>query len=178
MNESISDEVAYQELIEKNHNLIYHCLIKFNLEESEYYDLFAIALCVAAQTYREDCGAGFAHYAITCMTNALHSEIKYQKYQCRNRSLVKSLSEFANEDGKEDLTLAIQDRRDIVKEVIFLDSFERVYKKCSEQQRRCLCLIASGYSQTEAAEIMGVSSLCINLYMKKIRSRFAFELAS
>ena len=59
-----------QELVEKNHNLIYGFANRHKLPIDEYYDILAIGLCKAAQKYNNGNGV-FSTFAYTCMKNVL-----------------------------------------------------------------------------------------------------------
>lgn len=167
----------YQDFVTRHHNLIYHCIRKHNLDEEEYYDLFAIALCRAAMTYRDDGGAGFAQYAITCMEHEMCRDFEYRHYQCRDENRVMSLCEFDDENGKDDRTQILQDRQNVVEMVAFRDAMERTYQRCTKKQKKILALVACGYSQTETARMMGVTHQRIQMQMREIRSKLALEIA-
>lgn len=55
----ITDEA--RKLVEENHNLVYSFLYKYHLDVEEWYDLAAIGLCKAANTYNND-KSGFSTY--------------------------------------------------------------------------------------------------------------------
>ena len=169
-------DAKYQDLVTKNHNLIYHCIRKHGLDESEYYDLLAIALCNAARTFQEGGGAGFAQYAMVCMENAIRREFEYNRYQCRDVSLKESLTDYEDENGNDDKTLIMQNSQNVAQTVIMRDMIERGYRRCVGKQRRIFSLVVRGYTQQEIADRMGVTHQCVQSQVVRIRKKLAQEI--
>lgn len=67
-----------KKLVEENHNLIYKFIRLKNLEEENFYDLFAIALCKAALFYTKDSDYTFSTYAFSCMNNEYKNYLRHR----------------------------------------------------------------------------------------------------
>ena len=66
-------------LVIENHNLIYYFIHKYNLSIEDYYDICAIGLCKAANTYDDKKGIKFSTYAGVCIENEIKQELRKQK---------------------------------------------------------------------------------------------------
>ena len=72
-----------QELVEKNHNLIYSFAKNKNLNIDSCYDILAIGLCQAAKIFDESKGK-FSTIAYQCMQNEIMGDWRYNH---RNRNI-------------------------------------------------------------------------------------------
>lgn len=77
-----------QEVVMKNHGLIYFYLHKNNLSIEDYYDLAAIGLCKAVLTYEKHKGA-FSTYAFLCMQCEIATEKR--KFLAYHRQVYKNM---------------------------------------------------------------------------------------
>lgn len=69
------------DLVTENESLIYHVLKQMNLynQRNEYYDVGAIGLCKASNTFDETKGYTFSTYACFCIKNQILQEIRKSK---------------------------------------------------------------------------------------------------
>lgn len=161
----------YQKLIQDNHNLIYHFLRKYGLEDNEFYDLAAIALCNAAATYRPEAGVTFAHYALTCMLNAWHSEYRELTCQCRDAARTDLFCEVG--DG----CLTTPDTRNFVNLICVLDMIERCEAMCTRNEKAVLNGMLRGNTSVEIAGRLGVSHQRIEQLTRHVRQKMKLQIA-
>ncbi len=129
-----------KELCEKNHNLIYLLIHRYNLDMNEYYDLLAIGLCKAAITYDETKGFTFSSYAIHVMYN----EIKnlYKKLNCKkvipiNKILRYDCMATTADEDEDEYSMDICDNKiNIEDEVISCIHLEEVISHFSPIERK------------------------------------------
>lgn len=67
----MEDKEYRKKLIEDNIGLAYLALKKFKLNSEEYFDVAAIGLCKAANTYDASRGLAFSTYAMVIISNEL-----------------------------------------------------------------------------------------------------------
>jgi RNA polymerase sigma factor (sigma-70 family) len=60
-----------QDLVERNHQLIYGFASKYKIDPEENYDILAIGLCNAALTFDRTRGYSFSTLAYKCMLNEI-----------------------------------------------------------------------------------------------------------
>lgn len=112
-----------KELAEKNHNLIYGFMHKYDIDE-DYYDILAIALCEAAMTYRPELGHKFTTWAYSNMNLA---------YCCENKKSIRRDRHFHKDDVEDFTNLYSDDSAHLALE--FRDSIERALKQFNKRDR-------------------------------------------
>ena len=139
----------------KRKNIIEYFLKKYNLSESEYYDLIAIELCKAAQTYDKNKKTKFSTYAYQCIKNKIFLDFKHNK---RRQNILNAVSynTIANEEILDELDIINVSDFNLEEEIIANDCLERLYKKYENKPRqlKTVELLSQGYGQKEIAEIL------------------------
>lgn len=155
-------------LVEDNHNLIYHVLLKYHLPIDEYYGTAAVGLCKAAVNYKESL-AKFSTYAVSCMTNELKMELR--KYTASKRTAEEiSIQKPLNTEGT---TLA--DLLPDEKHVSSGDTacanvhFKQAWKMLTDDQREICSLLADGKTQDEIGRATKRSQATVCRHINKIR---------
>lgn len=141
-------------MVEENHNLIYWFIHKKNLEVDEWYDLFAIELCMAVQDYDESIGAFSTYYTTRC-ENRMIKEFAKMNAQKRSHEGMVSLNDFQVEYPNEDILTILE-----LKEAFDFNENE------------ILEMRYHGYTQEEIAEELGVSQSFISKILKKLREEY------
>lgn len=155
-----------QELVEKNHNLIYYALNKFSVPAEEYYGICAIGLCKAACTYNSQ-ASRFSTYAL----NVILNEIRMGKRQERKQAKLNQISmdeEWTN--TKEDsVTLheILSTKMDVEDEII---SF-KLPDILTPDEMRVVKYLYMDYKQKEIAEIIGVCQSVVSRRIKSIKDK-------
>ena len=161
-----------KQLVADNHNLIYEFLHQQGMHTSEeiaeHYDLCAIALCKAARRFDTSKGFTFSTFAFICMKNEMKRQFEYQGRS--NRIPTGMLCSYEAEilltsDGdnkSKSLADMLSSDDDLQENVATLCIFEEALTKLSSTERRTLALLSDGYTQREAAEMIGVSQATVS----------------
>lgn len=163
---------AQRQLAERNHNLIYYFLNKNHLEDDEWYDLAAIGLCKAAESY--DGKYKFSTLAYKCMWSLFLNEKRKEQSRAHipeSQILYYEAKQTKYFDDAEFNLLNYRPSRDNVEaEVIAGMIFDEFCRKLrTDEERTIYKLIMLGYTQPEIAKAMNCSDGRIQ-FMKK---RFA-----
>lgn len=165
-------------LVEDNYRLIYSFLTKYNLPESEWYDLCAIGLVRAAMDYKEDKGA-FSTLAYMYMFNNMRNElVQIERHFPENLSIDHEYESY--KDGETYTLLDIYgsdiDIEDEVVSNIYVEEMKRFFNENLKKanHRKVIELIFDGKSKEEAAKEVGVSREAIDqaidrIYLKCVR---------
>ena len=152
-----------KELCEKNHNLIYLLIHRYNLDMDDYYDLLAIGLCKASITYDETKGFTFSSYA----TNVMYNEVKnlYKKLNCKkvipmNKILHYDCMTTTSDEDDDEYSMDICDNKiNIEDEVISCIYLEEVISHFSPIERKIFDIYINDdtITQKEIAMRLGCS---------------------
>ena len=170
----ITDEA--RRLIEENHNLIYSLLYKYHLDVEEWYDLAAIGLCKAANTYNNG-KSGFSTYAYKCMyttimmekrkENAMRTipqnQIVYYENQVSEEAKANETSTFLNYMTRQ---------QDVENETKSTLSLENIKNELVGNKRKVFVLLKEGYTQSEISKIIGISKQRISKIKQEILEKY------
>lgn len=157
-------------LITENHNLIYFCLNKWKMPIDEYYDVAAIGLCRAAQTY-DSTRTKFSTYACACIYNQLKYTLRTQGAGNRipphkQVSFEQELSSSPDNDITFfDLVASSNSAESVVLSRIFVD---KVLSLLSDKDKTILHLTISGYIQSEIGKQVGISQTSVSRALNRI----------
>lgn len=157
-------------LITENHNLIYFCLNKWKMPIDEYYDVAAIGLCRAAQTY-DSTRTKFSTYACACIYNEFRHTLRMQR--SGQRIPADKLISFENElTANPDIDITFFDlvsgsnsAESISLSQIFVDS---VFSRLSDTDKIILKLSILGYIQSEIGKQVGISQVSVSRVLNRI----------
>ena len=167
-----------QEMVEKNHNLIFHYLKTNELRYDEYYDILAIALCKAAIRYDDSMPTTFSTYAFAAMKNACTCwQIHEGKdFRCLDDSIISLDSErLVNSLNGE--TASLYDilpsdsskNEDNATGKLEADEF---IKSLDSYERTVIFYLLDMYSQTEISKKIGVSRQRVSKIVGSIRKKW------
>lgn len=162
-----------KELVTENHNLIFHFLNKRNMSMEEWYDVLAIALCNAAETFDEN-KSKFATYALKCMSYAVCKELQLQEHL--NRKINKTTYSYEEKIkgelfNRDDATVqsilpnTFNTEIEAITNVIFLDC----YNQLCNRDREIISMLADGYNMKEIGRKFGITSEAVRLIKIKFR---------
>lgn len=160
---------AQQQLVEDNHNLIYGFLREYNLSQDEYYDLAAIGLCKAAQSFNSNRKSKFSYYAYLVML----TEVKM--YWRKERKCVKpscSLDDIVLNGDHVNVSLAeiIADPNDTSAYITTpIDRLCTELAKHNERYPTILYMTCQGYTQKEIGLRFGLKQTSISKLIKKMK---------
>ena len=163
-----------QELVEKNHNLIYEFAKKKNLVLDEYYDILAIGLCKAASAYDESRGK-FSTIAYCCMNNILKEHYRYISRQCAipEDKIFSYDVQLSDEDIDGSYIDVIADDccvQEIVSDNIMTES---IMNKLNDNEKIVAVYLINGLKQSEIAATMGCSRQNVGHYVQQIRKKLS-----
>ena len=165
-----------KKLVEKNHNLIYHTLNKYKLNEEEYYDILAIGLCKAA-IYFDPKQSKFSTFAMKVMYNEFLQHDRNENAQKRKEnkttlSLNYIMTNHKNKDRKCEFGDLLTDGREPFMEVIHMYLPDILTKR----ELLACRLSYDGYNQTQIGEKMGVTQSHASRLLKKARIKLEKEM--
>ena len=165
-----------KKLVEKNHNLIYHTLNKYKLNQEEYYDILAIGLCKAAIAF-DPKRSKFSTFAVQVMYNEFlqHDRIENAKKRKENKntlSLNFRIKDPKNESRTCEFGDLLTDGREPFMEVIHMYLPDILTKR----ELLACQLSYDGYSQTQIGEKLGVSQSHASRLLKKARIKLEKEM--
>lgn len=152
-----------QELATQNHKLIYFILYKYNLPIEEWYDIAAIGLVKAANTYNPEKGFAFSTYAFHCIINSINLEKRNNRAFLRksNQNLIYLDTPIPNSNSINSSTIGetIEDVRikNFEEESILMNIVKEVLKECNERNKQIIIYYLQGYSQKEISGIFKMS---------------------
>ena len=163
-------------LIEENHNLIYSLLYKYHLDVEEWYDLAAIGLCKAANTYNNG-KSGFSTYAYKCMyTTIMMEKRKENAMRTIPQNQIVYYENQVSEESKENDTSTflnyIPSKQDVENETISTLSLENIENELVGNKRKVFVLLKEGYTQSEISKIIGISKQRISKIKQEILEKY------
>lgn len=176
MNEQIvplSDE--QRDFVAQNHKLIYSFAIRHNIDIEEFYDLLAIALCMAAIGYDESMGC-FSTYAYASMKKA------YGHYLEKQRTLKRtpangtiSLNELVKTSSGKDTTELLDILFDEEAICHADDTFvyvEEFFRTLTPVERIITKGLMLGYPEKEIAKHFQYTRAWVNWEKHKIQKKY------
>lgn len=155
-----------QELVEKNHNLIYYALNKFSVPAEEYYGICAIGLCKAACTYNSYVSR-FSTYALNVILNEIRMEKRQERKQ-EKLSLISMDEEWKNtKDGSVTLHEILSTKMDVEDEII---SF-KLSDILTTGEMEILKYLYMDYKQREIGEMLGACQSVVSRKIKSIKNK-------
>lgn len=151
-----------QELVTKNHNLIYKILKDRKLND-EYYDIAAIALCEAAITYDSDIGK-FSTYAYKRINNKINDELR------KNNCYKRKIPTISIDDDKNDALLNIIAPNNTEDEANYGALVQIIDTYLTKRQKDIVNYLYNGDTYRNIADKLSLSQQTICLEVKKIRN--------
>jgi len=162
-----------QDIVTKNHDLIYGCANKYNLSIDEYYDILAIGLCKAANNYLPKLGE-FSTFAYTCMFNEVKAywrSLNTQKAIPQNMLLSYDNNVLKNDSDcfidciYDNTLIPVQDMA-ISNVVIKL-----IYEMLKDCDKKIVEYLLQGFSQVEISKKLNCSRQYINRRIKDMQKK-------
>lgn len=164
-----------KELVENNHNLIYTFLQKYHLSIDAYYDLAAIGLCKAAETFQES-KSSFSTYAFTCMFTTVMLEIRKEKQAktIPNTKLVYYEADTINHNNESFSLFECLPAKERVEETALSHLYYEEYEKhLKEKEKQVFYLFSLGYKQREIGNKLGCSQSEVSRIKRKMMKYLA-----
>lgn len=154
-------------LVEENHNLIYGYLHRMRLSIEEYYDLAAIGLCKAANSFDISAGYKFSTYAYKCMNNEVLRQI-----QKENRHITPLL---VLNDDKAPLHLFLSSHITTIEDIITITRLKEIIAGLPPQKQEIVRLTLTGLNQREIAERLHISQASVSRLLGIVRTELTKE---
>ena len=165
-----------RKLVEENHNLIYSFLYKYHLDVEEWYDLAAIGLCKAANTYNND-KSGFSTYAYKCMyTTIMQEKRKENAMRTIPQNQIVYYENKLNEESKDNDTSTflnyIPSKQNVETETISTLSLDNIENELVGNKRKVFLMLKEGYTQCEISKIIGISKQRVSKIKQEIVEKY------
>jgi len=162
-----------REFAEAHHNLIYAFLNKEKLDQSEFYDVAALAFLKAVRRYfinKNLVDYNFSTIAWTAMKGAVIKEKKKQK------SIFVSLDEPAYRDSEVTLMDSLGKEDNFDEKIIYLDLVRKVKPSITVKQGDTLYKRAEGFKYSELAQKAGITKSGIGSRLSRARKKLKLVL--
>lgn len=150
-------------LVEKNHGLIFAYLRRHALSMDDYYDICALGLCQAAQTYSPERGK-FTTLAFSCMKHEIIRSFR----EVKREPPTVSVETIVSEDQK----LCLLDLLGVNQDFSGADAeaeIKALLPKLTPREAYVLRALIEGETQRQIAETLGVSRQAVNRHVKEIQ---------
>jgi RNA polymerase sigma factor (sigma-70 family) len=155
-----------QQLVTDNHNLIYDFCKKQGCDKNDYYDIFALSLCRAAERFDPKKGFKFSTLAYRCMLNDFHEEFRKQNYLMRKpKKPIMSLDGSANYEGESHDNF-IGTEMDISKPIV-----DEILTHFKPAERKCLYYRMADATFRRICEVTGYSNMSIYRYFISMKKK-------
>lgn len=156
--------------------MIYSFLYKYHLDVEEWYDIAAIGLCKAANTYNND-KSGFSTYAYKCMyTTIIMEKRKENAMRTIPQNQIVYYENQVNESSKDNDTSTflnyIPSKQDIENETISALSLENIENELVGNKKKVFLLLREGYTQCEISKIIGISKQRVSKIKQEIVEKY------
>ena len=156
--------------------MIYSFLYKYHLDVEEWYDIAAIGLCKAANTYNND-KSGFSTYAYKCMyTTIIMEKRKENAMRTIPQNQIVYYENQVNESSKDNDTSTflnyIPCKQDIENETILALSLENIENELVGNKKKVFLLLREGYTQCEISKIIGISKQRVSKIKQEITEKY------
>ena len=156
--------------------MIYSFLYKDHLDVEEWYDIAAIGLCKAANTYNND-KSEFSTYAYKCMyTTIIMEKRKENAMRTIPQNQIVYYENQVNESSKDNDTSTflnyIPSKQDIENETISALSLENIENELVGNKKKVFLLLRVGYTQCEISKIIGISKQRVSKIKQEITEKY------
>lgn len=151
-------------------------MYKYHLNVEEWYDLAAIGLCKAANTYNNS-KSGFSTYAYKCMyTTIIMEKRKENAMRIIPQNQIVYYENQVSEESKDNDTSTflnyIPSKQNIENETISTLSLENIENELAGNKRKVFLLLREGYAQCEISEIIGISKQRVSKIKQEIVEKY------
>lgn len=151
-------------------------MYKYHLDVEEWYDIAAIGLCKAANTYNND-KSGFSTYAYKCMyTTIIMEKRKENAMRTIPQNQIVYYENQVNESSKDNDTSTflnyIPCKQDIENETISALSLENIENELVGNKKKVFLLLREGYTQCEISKIIGISKQRVSKIKQEITEKY------
>lgn len=156
--------------------MIYSFLYKYHLDVEEWYDIAAIGLCKAANTYNND-KSEFSTYTYKCMyTTIIMEKRKENAMRTIPQNQIVYYENQVNESSKDNDTSTflnyIPSKQDIENETISALSLENIENELVGNKKKVFLLLREGYTQCEISKIIGISKQRVSKIKQEITEKY------
>lgn len=146
------------------------------MDVEEWYDIAAIGLCKAANTYNND-KSEFSTYAYKCMyTTIIMEKRKENAMRTIPQNQIVYYENQVNESSKDNDTSTflnyIPCKQDIENETILALSLENIENELVGNKKKVFLLLREGYTQCEISKIIGISKQRVSKIKQEITEKY------
>lgn len=162
-----------QELVTKNHNLIYGYAYKRKISIDDYYDVLAIGLCKAAKSY-DNKKYEFSTFAFKCMDNEINATLKcLHKKTAIPDNLIMSYDSSVfeeNFDGGLSLAETVPDTKSC-DDAMCNVMMKEIISDLTQRESMVLKYLICGLTHSEIAEKLGCNRQNVTYFVGRIRKK-------
>lgn len=164
-----------QRLVKENHKLIYVYAWENKLNLDEFYDVLAIALCKAAESFDETKGFKFMTFAFRCMDNSVthYMRSKNRTFECQEKILSYNYKRESY-DGSEFTCYddIVEDRKAVSQDDIVTNCVMESFIDTLDERRKFIVnRLLEGCTQAQIASMLGLSRQRVGALISKIRNQ-------
>lgn len=150
------------------------------MDVDEWYDIAAIGLCKAANTYNND-KSGFSTYAYKCMYTTIMIEKRKENAMCRiPQNQIIYYENKLNEESKDNDTSIflnyIPSKQNIENETISTLLLDNIEDELVGNKRKVFLMLRNGYTQCEISKIIGISQQRVSNIKREIVEKYYMEV--
>lgn len=143
--------------------MIYSFLYKYHLDVEEWYDIAAIGLCKAANTYNND-KSEFSTYAYKCMyTTIIMEKRKENAMRTIPQNQIVYYENQVNESSKDNDTSTFLN---------YIPSKQDIENELVGNKKKVFLLLREGYTQCEISKIIGISKQRVSKIKQEITEKY------
>lgn len=151
-------------------------MYKYHLDVEEWYDIVAIGLCKAANTYNND-KSEFSTYAYKCMyTTIIMEKRKENAMRIIPQNQIVYYENQVSESSKENDTSTflnyIPSKQDVENETISTILLNNIENELVGNKKKVFILLKEGYTQCEISKIIGISKQRISKIKQEITEKY------
>lgn len=167
----MSDQEYREKLVEDNIRLAYLVLKQYKLDSEEYFDVAAIGLWKAANTYDVTKGVAFSTYAMTVMRNELKRlyKILTRQNQIAEYAICSYDAEINDNTDEAIINYKLASNVSVEDDVVLKLTIQRLKDKLSAREQVIFDLVLLGYNQPEIARYLNISQSYVSRIIKKIK---------
>lgn len=151
-------------------------MYKYHLDVEEWYDIVAIGLCKAANTYNND-KSEFSTYAYKCMYTTITMEKRKENAMRiipQNQIVYyeNQVSESSKENDTSTFLNYIPSKQDVENETISTILLNNIENELVGNKKKVFILLKEGYTQCEISKIIGISKQRISKIKQEITEKY------
>lgn len=155
-----------EQFAEKNHNLIYFYLNRYNLDHDEWYDVAAIGYMKAIHTYDAEKGS-FSNHALRCMRREVSNQMSRDRRNTKYGITVISGDSPIRAGDDEDISIFDTIESDFnMDDHIAEEDLKAFFNTQTARRRMVIYYFYKGYHPNEIAEMINTKPTNVRMLIR------------